>query len=147
MMLFTIKKTFFDLWDHLFSIVLLNLGATLIVGVGISLPYALNFHPSLSLLGIVIGIFLLTLYIGAASKLTQDIADYKSLSIRVFFQYLKDMWKAASVLSVIIIIQVVLFVFVLPWYIRQGGIFGIAAASVIFWGSVFWWWSVSTISG
>ena len=38
MIAFFIKKSFFDGWDHLFSLILLNLGFILAVAVGFVLP-------------------------------------------------------------------------------------------------------------
>ena len=37
---FYIKKAFFDAWDHLFSLILLNLGFVLALGLGFLLPGA-----------------------------------------------------------------------------------------------------------
>jgi uncharacterized membrane protein YesL len=138
MILFTLKKTFFDIWDHLFSIFFLNLGCVLVIGIGISAITLFSFHPVMVVLGIFIATGMLVLYIGAASMIVRDIADYKSPEFKKFFQYLKEVWKAALVFTLIIAIQVFIFVGDLPMYMRMGSTLGIIAAGVLFWISVIW---------
>ncbi len=139
MILFTIKKTFFDIWDHLFTVTLLNIGFTILVAVNLSIAYMLlNAHSALFVLGIGIGIVLLSVYIGAASMVARDIADYKSLEFKKFFQYIRQVWKSALVFSVLVVIQVVIFRVIIPWYVKMGGFFGIVAMGLLFWLAVIW---------
>ena len=141
MILFTIKKTFFDMWDNLFSIIFLNIGFSLITAVGI---YILQLFTKLDLaflfLGILVvaGIFLV--YIGAASMLARDIADYKAPTFKTFFQYIKEVWKASLAFTLTIVIQLFIILGVYL-YSRIGNILSFLAISILFWTSVVWWLS------
>ncbi len=138
MILFMIKKAFFDMWDNLFSIVILNLGCILLIGAGIYIPYILSFHPITFILGILTTAVIFILYLGAASLVAGDIADYKSPTFKKFFQYLKEVWKAALVFALIIVIQMLILRVVLPWYFKLGNVIGIMIAGLLFWIIVIW---------
>jgi hypothetical protein len=64
---FLIKKTFFDLWDNLFRIALVNLGFVVSAAIPILLPTVLSDIPLLALAAIVLGMFWCVLYLVANS--------------------------------------------------------------------------------
>jgi len=138
MILFMLNKTFFDFWDNLFSIFLLNFGCTLIVGAGIYVTSLLGVHPVTFFLGILITVVMFSLYVGAAALVARDIADYKSPTFKSFFQYLKEVWPAALGFMLLGGIQLVIFSVILPWYFRLGNLIGILVAGLLFWISVIW---------
>jgi hypothetical protein len=138
MTLFLIKKTFFDMWDNLLSIVLLNVGFLLVVGGGIYLPSLLSFHWIGAVFGTIVAIEMLCLYIGAAALVTRDIANYQTPEFGNFFRYLKESWKASCSFGLIIIVQV-LFTFVMNFYLGLKSIVGLVIASLLFWVSLTWW--------
>ena len=98
---FLIKKTFFDFWDNMIRVVIINLGFILLMGIGIYLPYLLRFNLAGAIAGLFIAVFLFNVYAGAASLLARDIVDYKSTGIREFWEYIKEIWRSTSPLSVI----------------------------------------------
>jgi hypothetical protein len=138
MILFLIKKTFFDMWDNLLSIFLLNVGFLLVVGAGVYLLSLVDnfvfFLPTAFF-----GLVGLCLYIGVAAMMTRDMANYKSLEFRNFIPYLKATWKASVAFAFIILAQLIILQFVMPWYWQIGSIWGLAIASLIFWVSLTWW--------
>ncbi|RKX75855.1 MAG: hypothetical protein DRP87_13505 [Spirochaetes bacterium] len=136
---FLIKKWFFDLWDNLFRLILINLGFIFLMGVLVYLPYIFRFSTLLSYIGLVIGIVGLNIYAGASSLLCRDIADYKSPGFNEFPGYVKEIWKQAVVLSVITIVQFFILTVVMPFYFTMGGVPGLFAISVLFWINIFWW--------
>jgi len=73
---FLIKKTFFDMWDNLIRIVILNLGFILAFGIMVYFPWVLKDYQVLNFLARGIGIGVLFVYAGAASTMTSMIADY-----------------------------------------------------------------------
>ena len=95
MILFQIKKAFFDMWDNMLGVFLLNFGYVLIIGGGLYLPYLLSSNVILSYIGIAISIVAFNLYTGATSLIARDISDYKTLSFKDFFSYFKEIWKSA----------------------------------------------------
>ena len=56
MNLFLVKKAFFDMWDNLLAVFLINIGFVLVVAAALYLPFLLNFVPALSYLGVAVGI-------------------------------------------------------------------------------------------
>ncbi len=116
MNLFLIKKTFFDFWDHLFTLVIFNLGFLLIGFVELSffwlffkigVTFLVNINILLFLFVyylffLVCGI-LLFVYIGAVSRYLKEIADFKNPEPLVFFKYLKETYKASLIFTIIFI--------------------------------------------
>ena len=142
MLLFTIKKTFFDIWDNLFTLVFLNLGFILLFAGSAAALQALHSAglPMWSFLpGIGAALFLCVSYLGAASMLMGDIADYRYPGLKNFLRYVTLNAKAAFVLTLIIFFQIFIVGFAIPWYIGQGGVIGLTATAILFWASLFWW--------
>lgn len=139
MILFQIKKAFFDMWDNMLAVFMLNFGYVLIVGAVLYLPYLLSFNTVLAYFGAALGIVVFNFYTGAASMVARDISDYGSLSFKAFFGYFKEVWKSSLAIGIITIIQAFILFIAFPFYIQMGGILGVAAMSVIFWVSVVWW--------
>lgn len=126
------------MWDNLFSIILLNVGFSLIVALGLLILQLLSFHWIPQLLAVIATTVMFLLYIGTASMLASDIADYKALTFKKFFQYIKEVWKAALALTFVIVIQ--LFVFLAVFlYAKIGNLMGLFAISILLWSSVIWW--------
>jgi uncharacterized membrane protein YesL len=139
MILFLIKKTFFDMWDNLLSIVLLNAGFLLVVAGGVYLPSLLSFHWIGALIGLIAAIEMICLYIGAIALMTRDIANYQSPEFNKFFRYLKESWKVSCAFGLVIIAQVLIITFVMNFYLGLKNIVGLAIASLLFWVSLTWW--------
>jgi hypothetical protein len=135
---FLIKKAFFDLWDNMLRIVLVNLGFNVILSLGIFIPYLTRAYPVVSFLVFIFFVCVFNYYTGAASFFARDLADYKSPGFADFTDYLKQVWKSSIVLSVITVAQIVLYLVGFPFYIRLGGFLGLIAIAVIFWISVAW---------
>lgn len=136
---FLIKKAFFDMWDNMLSVFLLNFGFVLIVGGGLYLPYLLSFSVFASYFGAAVAIIAFNLYVGAVSMSARDMVDYKPPTFREFFGYFKETWKASLAISIVTIVQAIVLFIAFPFYLNMGGILGVAAMSVIFWVSVVWW--------
>lgn len=138
MILFLMKKTFFDMWDNLLSIFLLNIGFLIVVAAGF---YLLSMMANLILFLVTafIVVVALCLYIGVAAMMTRDMANYRSLEIRNFVPYLKATWKTSAAFALVILAQLIIVQFVMPWYLRQGNILGLGVASLLFWVSLTWW--------
>lgn len=138
MNLFLIKKTFFDMWDNMLTVFLINIGSVLVFSGTLYLPYLLSFSVVLSYLGLAVGICVFFLYVGAASMIARNMVDYKSSDFREFFGYFKTTWKQSLVFAGITIVQVFVILVAFPFYFNMGGMIGVAALALIFWVSVFW---------
>jgi uncharacterized membrane protein YesL len=136
---FMIKKAFFDFWDNLFRIILLNLGFILLLGIPVFLPYwVYPLHVALSVVSFAAGIFLLFVYAGAASLFVRDISDYSSPGFAEFYGYVKESWPAGIGFGIIVIAHIALLMVAFPVYSSMKNIFGLAAMVFIFWMSVLW---------
>jgi uncharacterized membrane protein YesL len=136
---FFIKKWFFDFWDNMIKIVLLNLGFIALLGVVVYVPFLLRFSTALSIVSAAIVIVFFNLYVGGAARFTSEIADYDNPGFKDFIEYVKEVWKSTIVLSIVSLLQLFLVVFAMPFYISLGGTMGLIALSIIFWASVVWW--------
>jgi uncharacterized membrane protein YesL len=138
MLLFMLKKTFCDFWDHLFSIFFLNFGALLIVGAGFYAITWLSSNTLLFFLGILLAAVLFSLYLGAAAYITGEIADYKTPTIQELWQAFKTVWRTSLGFMILGILQAIILYVLIPWYFHLGHLIGVFIASLLFWVSVVW---------
>jgi uncharacterized membrane protein YesL len=138
MILFTIKKTFFDIWDNLLSIFLLNFGCLLVVGLGFYAIRLFSFHPVAFGLGVLMMGGLFFVYIGVTALFVKDIANYQSPEFKKFLQYAREVWKAALVFMLTIVMIGLIFTVIFPFYWRMGNILGILAGMLLLELSVLW---------
>jgi len=138
MILFLIKKTFFDMWDNLLSIFLLNMGFLLVAAGGF---YALSLmsHPLFFFGTAFLAFLALCLYTGVVAMMTRDIANYQSPEFRNVIPYLKETWKVSTVLALLILAQLLIVEIVMPWYLGLKNLVGLAIGSLLFWFSLTWW--------
>ena len=71
--------------------------------------------------------------------MTRDIVNYQAIEIRKFWPYLKETWKASVAFALIILVQLIIFQFIIPWYLGHRNILGIGIASMLFWVNLTWW--------
>lgn len=133
---FLIKKTFFDLWDNLFRIALVNLGFVLSAAIPIMLPSLLADIPVLALAVIILGLFWCSLYLVATALSVKSLSDYGSFGFADFFANLKEGVPAALLLFLIAGFWLLLAYIALPFYARLGTMVGLFAASLVFWSLI-----------
>ena len=136
---FLIKKAFFDFWDNMIRVVILNLGFIVIIGIGVYLPYMLKFSTALSLIAFAVVLLGFNVYAGAAAMMARDITDYKAPTFKDFKAYVTEVWKSTLILSLITGLQVIIAFIAVPFYSSVGGVLGLGAISLIFWVSIIWW--------
>jgi uncharacterized membrane protein YesL len=109
-----LKKSFFDMWDNLIPVILLNLGFYVIFSAILGMLYGMSalfaavipVPPALMLflaniVMLVLAGIILGVYSGAVSVLTRLIADYTKPTFADFRQALKDTWKPSLLFGVI----------------------------------------------
>ena len=79
---FLIKKAFFDMWDNMFRILIMNLGYILVLAIFFLLAPLFTSIPALFVATLVVGIGVFALYTGVASRMCSEIADYKQPGFR-----------------------------------------------------------------
>jgi uncharacterized membrane protein YesL len=137
MLLFMVKKAFFDMWDNFLGVVLCNLGFIIILMVPIWLPAAI---APVSVLGAIvmqaIGILLTFVYAGIISMIARDIVNYQSPEFKSVIVYLKETWLSSVVLGLIYVAITLIFRVGVPFYGALGNLLGLAAIVFLMWAVI-----------
>ena len=139
MILFTIKKWFFDFWDNFFTIALINIGYLIVLG--LPLYFALPMVETYPLVGLLLtlsGFLIAGLYTGGVHNFTYRIANYDKPEFRDFIPGVKKHWKISLAISAAHGIIGVLLIFITPFYLGLSGLLGLAALVFLFWMTVLW---------
>ena len=108
MFLFLVKKAFFDFWDHLGAMLIINLGYFAILAFTVYVPSHFASHHILSLVTYFIKFSLFFLYTGAINRIIKQYADFSRTSFSDFMAYLK-----ASLISSFLFSSFVLGIFLI----------------------------------
>ncbi|MFW6250587.1 MAG: hypothetical protein ACOC47_05720 [Alkalispirochaetaceae bacterium] len=131
---FTIKKSFFDLWDNLIAVALINLGLILLMIFPlVAAPSVAETSPVGGLLLFLLGMVLFFLGIGVASRYARDMANYKRPEFVSFIPYLKETWKFSAAVALLISLMGVLLFVAFPVYGAMGNLFGLIGFALVFW--------------
>ncbi|WP_232616874.1 hypothetical protein [Treponema primitia] len=130
---FLIKKSFYDLWDNLFRVVLVNL---VFLAFLIAAVLVLPLFESLPLLGLVfLGFFMLLcfVYLSTAALTLKAISDYSSFGFADFFRNLKSAWPAGVLLGILFFLGFLFVTMGIPFYFNLGSFLGLLLGSLLFW--------------
>ncbi len=133
---FLVKKAFFDMWDNMFRVILLNLGFLAVFAIFFLLAPLVTSVPVLFFIILGIGIVALAMYTSAASRLASAIADYQQPGFAEFWGYVKE--GIGSTLLAALIVGVYAFVISVAFRF-YGGISSLAgplAIALLFWVTV-----------
>jgi len=138
---FLLRKTFYDLWDNLFRIIVLNIGFFVSSAVPIVLPGFFVGLTGLAVLEIaifILGVMFCSVYLAAASLTIKSISDYKSFTFGDFARNFKPAIPAGIVMSLFIFLLYVIFQFVIPFYFSMSPpVAGLILAAIVFWTTMF----------
>jgi hypothetical protein len=130
---FLIKKTFFDLWDHLFVIVLLNLGFIVSASIPILLAPYLSFNTALSMAVLFAGIVWCFIYAAAVTRCVMKFSDYSRFDFGDLLRSIKPAIPAGVSGGIIVFFLFLLVTMVIPFYLDFESILGILFSALIFW--------------
>jgi uncharacterized membrane protein YesL len=133
---FLIKKAFFDMWDNLFRVVLLNLGFIAVIAVFLLRPFFVEI-PILWWACLIFGIALFAVFTGAASRMTSEIADYKSPGFSDFWKYVKETFVTSLLLALIFTVYILVIRIAMSFYGSLQSFIGPLAVSLLFWMTAF----------
>jgi hypothetical protein len=130
---FLIKKTFYDLWDNLFKIALINLGFLALVLAGIIVPSLF-----VSAFPLLLGIMALCLlcccvYLAASSLCLKALSDYGVFGFADFLHNLASAWPAGILLGVLCLLGFFLGAMAIPFYFSLGSFAGLLLGCFLFW--------------
>jgi len=137
---FLIRKTFYDLWDNLFRIILINLGFIAVTAIPAFLPkLAALFISSTALeVGLLaLGVIICSIYLSAAAYSLKIISDYGSFGFKDFFIGFKTAWSPGLVMGFFIIILFLMIRVVIPYYLSIESIVGLLLGMIVLWAVVF----------
>jgi hypothetical protein len=135
---FLIKKAFFDMWDNLIRIVLLNLGYIAIFAVLVYFPLLFQSVPPLFYLSVAVGMALLFVYSGVVSTMVARMADYSRPDFHDALGYLNETYPSSLLFALVNLALVFLFGVAFPVYGQVRSFLGPLASSFLFWILVFW---------
>ncbi len=134
---FFIKKAFFDGWDNLISLIVLNLGYVILLGLAYLVLSALQVSLFLGLITLILWVLVFQLYNGIVSFYTYEFTCYQRPGFREFIELGKQSLRYVPLMSVLSVGLFLLLFIVLPFYLSTPGILSILALSVIFWATMF----------
>lgn len=134
---FLVKKTFFDMWDNMFRILLMNLGFLAVLAIVFVLaPLAGRILP-LAITIAAVGVAALAVYAGAASRVCADISDYRQPGFADFWAALKDGAPTSLLLALALVVYAgVVFVVDFPFFASVKSFAAWLAFALLFWVTV-----------
>ncbi len=130
---FLIKKGFFDLWDNLLMVVLLNLGYIAPLLLIILSGSVGETSAVLSLVIQILAVLVFSLYSLGISAVTFGYSKYQKGGFRAFKEAFKYHIGHAFVHFMMCLIIAFMIMFVIPFYMALGNLFGIFMGMIIFW--------------
>jgi hypothetical protein len=133
---FFFKKAFFDGWDHLFSLILVNLGFVAVMAIGFVLPGSISLPVWAAVVLGVLSLAAGSVWWSASVYAMRGIADFGSFHARDIWGYVKQGLVPGLQVGAVLVIGWFVVAVGLPFYLSVGGILGALAAGVIFWCAV-----------
>ncbi|MGM0432913.1 MAG: hypothetical protein ACQEQU_09390 [Spirochaetota bacterium] len=130
---FFLKKAFFDGWDNLIALILLNVLSVGMIALGYGALQLIEVHLYLTLIAALIWFFALHLFIGGVSFFTKEFAFYKRPSSSEFREALRASVKPAMLLAVVNLFLLLMLLFVIPFYFRMGNMVGTIIGALLVW--------------
>jgi hypothetical protein len=136
MILFLIKKTFFDMWDNLFRIFIFNVGFIAVALLTI-FTMSLNRNMIIGLVILIAGVAVMTVYCGGVSLFIKEIADYKKPDMVDFISFIKKSFTTSLFFLIFITVITVLIFISLRYYSSIKHMIGYIIFCIMVWVSVF----------
>jgi hypothetical protein len=138
---FLLKKFFFDIWDNLFKIAILNLLFSVLCALAFFVLTALPDIEFLRNLSLAAFVAVGSVYLSGVASSVKKIADYRSFNFGSFFRSFtaRDAVFGRPIIvrglagAVIFGIFCGIFIFILPFYVLTGSVAGLIIAALLFW--------------
>ncbi|HVO40124.1 MAG TPA: hypothetical protein VMV03_13930 [Spirochaetia bacterium] len=135
---FLVKKAFFDMWDNLFRILIMNVGYVAILALFSLLVSAAMALPGLSIALVVVGVALLAAYTGAVSAMCSEIADYRQPGFSDFFRFVRQSFGSSLLLALVVGVYVFVVSIAFRFYGGMKNFFGLGAFALLLWVTIGW---------
>ncbi|MHC1692101.1 MAG: hypothetical protein AB9828_03655 [Sphaerochaetaceae bacterium] len=130
---FFIKKAFFDGWDNLISLVLMNLGFILVLLAVYGALEVTALSTPLGILLVGVALLLNSLYSGVVSFQTKEYAWYQRPGFAGFKTGFLLCWKHALIHFALSAIMLTIVFFVIPFYFAYGSMVPFIVGVLMFW--------------
>ena len=130
---FLLKKAFWDTWDNMGRVLLINLGMIVLMVIPVFLPYWLASVPLLSMFSMAAGVMLVFIYAGGASRYIKDVVYYRSPEIKDLAGHLRDSWKHSLFLGAASLAFYFVCFIGFRFYSQLGNMMGVIGMAFLFW--------------
>jgi len=131
-----VKKAFFDGWDHLFSLVFLNVGFIAVLAVGALLPGIAGIPAWLGLAFIAASALLGSVWWAACVYALRPVSDFGSFRVRDLGPALREALVPGLQMGGILVAGILFLSIGLPFYLQIDSLLGPFAAGLLFWCAV-----------
>lgn len=137
MFLFFSHKAFFDGWDNLYNLIVMNIGFLAIGGLLMVLPSAISlpgwFFPVFLLAALVAS----SIWLAAATRALLPAADSTTIEWRAVFRQLRPAVKPGLQLAAMVVPLSAVFTVTLPYYLSGSSYLSILAFGLLLWVGLF----------
>ncbi len=127
---FFIKKAFFDGWDNLIAICLINIAYLGLIYLGFIVFMGV---PSLSALAIPVLLLVISIFMGASASAVHNYSDYKGDTWSALRYGLVRNIRHSLFFALLLILAVLNIILIIPFYLSYGNAFGILISVVLLW--------------
>ncbi len=134
---FFIKKSFFDGWDNLITLLVLNLG--FVAFLGIAYAAVLSFGVSL-LLGVFLAVVTFgvgNIFIGSVSLFVRHFSWYRRAGFQEFRECVREALRPSLLNALLMFFLLMLVFIVMPFYAGMQSLLGAGLTALLFWAAVF----------
>lgn len=130
---FFIKKSFFDAWDNLISLVISNLGFIIVLILFTLDLGSFTSSDAISLLLMLIGLFLMSFHSVGIAQVTFGFSNYKRLGFSGYKEGLRLYWRHAILLFVIDVLLFIMITIVIPFYLSIANALTLIVSIILIW--------------
>lgn len=130
---FFLKKAFFDGWDNLISMVVHNLGFLLILLALMGSMSLMGINGPLGFLALLGSAALFSFMSAGTVASTHAYANYERAGWEGFSRGIRESWRHALLYWMLLVLDISLIIFVIPFYLSYGSVIGTLLSVVLFW--------------
>ncbi len=130
---FMLKKWFYDIWDNMIALALVNIGFLVSLAIPLLVPSALSAPPILSYAIAAVGILWCGTYLSATSMMMRLLSDGRNFSIGDFIAAIRISYLDGAMTGAIVIGLGYCILVAIPFYLGSGSTLGLVAAATLFW--------------
>ena len=128
-----LQKAFWDAWDNMGRVLLVNFVFILLAAVPVFVPRALAGVPVLGMVTMLAGFLLLFVYSGGVSAYFRDLVRYESPELKDIWGHIRENWKISLLLGVLVCFFYFMCLTGFRFYSALGNVLGLVGLAFLFW--------------